>query len=57
MTVRPVYRGDAIVTAVEGGVVRKMAPEAGVVVELQDVDVFVAWSELVAIRAKVRGRK
>lgn len=58
LVIRSVYEGADHIVTVEGGVVRKKTPEAGIIVDVPvgTEEVFIPWSVLDAERAKVRSR-
>lgn len=41
MTIRPAPTGSPVITPTQGGVIRRLAPADGMVIDLEDRDVFV----------------
>lgn len=50
---RIVYQGDEIIVQVEGGVVRRRAPEAGISVDVGPMEAFLPWRVIDELRAKL----
>jgi len=56
MPIRALYQGETYPAACEGGFIRRPAQEAGVLIENDEVAIFVPWRELDALRAEVQRR-